>query len=69
MLSEDERRTLEKWVKRRGTARDLAMRARIVIACARGGSNLAVAAQLGANRHGQQVAGAISGRPAGRAVG
>ena len=51
MLSEDERRTLENWVKRRSTAQGLAMRARIVLACAQGGSNLAVAARLGVNRH------------------
>ncbi len=37
-LSEDERRRLENWVKRRNTAQGLALRARIVLACARGGS-------------------------------
>ena len=51
VLSEDERRTLENWVKRRSTAQGLALRARIVLACAQGGSNLAVAARLGVNRH------------------
>src|SRR5215469_2870979 len=50
VLSEDERRTLENWVKRRGTAQGLALRARIVLACAQGGSNLAVAARLGVSR-------------------
>ena len=50
MLSEDERHTLENWVKRRSTARGLALRARIVLACAQGGSNLAVAARLGVDR-------------------
>jgi transposase len=50
VLSEDERRTLENWVKRRSTAQGLAVRARIVLACAQGGSNLAVAARLGVNR-------------------
>jgi transposase len=49
MLSEDERRTLENWVKRRSTAQGLALRARIVLACAAGGSNVAVAARLGVN--------------------
>jgi transposase len=49
MLSEDERRTLENWVKRRSTAQGLAQRARIVLACADGGSNVAVAARLGVN--------------------
>jgi len=50
VLSEDERRTLENWVKRRSTAQGLALRARIVLACAQGGSNVAVAARLGVNR-------------------
>src|SRR5712692_2629737 len=50
VLSEDERRRLENWVKRRSTAQGLALRARIVLACAQGGSNLAVAARLGVNR-------------------
>jgi transposase len=50
VLSEDERRTLENWVKRRSTAQGLALRARIVLACAEGRSNLAVAARLGVNR-------------------
>jgi hypothetical protein len=44
MLSEDERRSLENWVKRRSTAQGLALRARIVLASAVGGSNVAVAA-------------------------
>jgi FixJ family two-component response regulator len=51
VLSEDERRTLENWVKRRSTAQGLALRARIVLACAQGGSNLAVAARLGISRN------------------
>jgi transposase len=50
VLSEDERHTLENWVKRRSTAQGLALRARIVLACAQGDSNLAVAARLGVNR-------------------
>ena len=50
VLSEDERRTLENWVKRRSTAQGLALRARIVLVCAQGGSNVAVAARLGVNR-------------------
>jgi transposase len=50
VLSEDERHTLENWVKRRSTAQGLALRARIVLACAQGGSNLAVAARLGVDR-------------------
>jgi len=50
VLSQDERRTLENWVKRRSTAPGLALRARVVLACAGGGSNVAVAARLGVNR-------------------
>ncbi len=38
------------WVKRRRTARGLALRARIMLACARGGGNVAVAARLGVDR-------------------
>jgi transposase len=49
VLTGDERRTLENWVKRRSTAQGLALRARIVLACAQGGSNVAVAARLGVN--------------------
>ena len=50
VLSQDERRILENWAKRRSTAQGLAVRARIVLASAEGGSNLAVAARLGVNR-------------------
>jgi hypothetical protein len=46
VLSDDERRTLENWVRRRSTAQGLALRARIVLACAEGGSSVAVAARL-----------------------
>ncbi len=49
VLSDDERRTLENWVRRRSTAQGLAQRARIVLACADGGSNVTVAARLGVN--------------------
>jgi transposase len=49
VLTEGERRMLENWVKRRSTAQGLALRARIVLACAQGGSNVAVAARLGVN--------------------
>ena len=44
MLSEAERRMLENWAKRRSTAQDLALRARIVLASAEGHNNIAVAA-------------------------
>jgi transposase len=51
VLSEDERRALENWARRRTTAQGLALRARIVLACAQGGSNVAVAARLGVARN------------------
>jgi transposase len=41
---------LENWAKRRKTAQGLALRARIVLACAEGRSNVAVAARLGVSR-------------------
>ncbi|MER6304426.1 IS630 family transposase [Kitasatospora sp. NPDC001539] len=50
VLSMAERQVLQGWVKRRTTAQGLALRARIVLACAEGGSNLAVASRLGVNR-------------------
>jgi transposase len=50
VLSGAERRTLENWAKRRKTAQGLALRARIVLACADGGPNVAVAARLGISR-------------------
>src|SRR5512133_2452812 len=50
VLTGDERRTLESWARRRSTAQGLALRARIVLACAEGASNIAVAARLGASR-------------------
>ena len=50
VLSEAERRTLENWAKRRKTAQGLALRARIVLACAEGRSNTAVAARQGISR-------------------
>ncbi len=50
VLSEAERRTLENWARRRKTAQGLALRARIVLTCAEGHSNIAVAARLRVNR-------------------
>src|SRR5947207_11175968 len=50
VLSDAERRTLENWAKRRKTAQGLALRARIVLACAEGRSNVAVAARLSVSR-------------------
>ena len=49
-LTDQERRILEGWTRRRTTAQGLAMRARIVLACADGGSNTHVAERLQLNR-------------------
>jgi DNA-binding NarL/FixJ family response regulator len=49
-LTENERVTLEQWARRRKTAQALAQRSRIVLACARGGSNTEIAAELGLAR-------------------
>ena len=47
VLTDDERETLERWSRRHTTAQALAMRCRIVLACAEGGNNVEVAARLG----------------------
>src|SRR5262245_13193416 len=47
VLSEDERQTLTRWANRPKSAQRLALRARIILACADEPSNTAVAAQLG----------------------
>lgn len=49
LLTEDERRTLEQWARRPKTARRLALRARIVLACADGLPDRAVAARVPAS--------------------
>jgi transposase len=46
-LTEDERLTLQRWARRSKTAQALALRAKIVLACAQGVSNQQVAEQLG----------------------
>lgn len=46
-LSDEERAELQRWVRRRKTAQDLALRARIVLACAAGVSNAQVCRDLG----------------------
>ncbi|MEV4316748.1 IS630 family transposase [Actinocrispum sp. NPDC049592] len=46
VLSDVERQTLEGWSRRRSTAQALALRARIVLACAEGLSNMDVVRQL-----------------------
>ena len=47
MLSNDERETLVRWSRRRSSAQALALRCRIVLACAEGLTNQAVAARVG----------------------
>jgi transposase len=49
-LTAEERQVLEGWARRRKTSQALALRARIVLACADGGSNTEVAATLGVSR-------------------
>ncbi len=50
VLSAEQRDELERWVRRRRTAQPLAMRARIILSCAEGGSNTDVAGRLGVSR-------------------
>jgi len=47
ILSDEERATLEQWARRPKTAQRLALRSRIVLACASGLTNTQVAKQLG----------------------
>jgi transposase len=48
-LSETERETLQRWVRRHSSAQALALRSRIVLACAEGRTNKQVAAAEGVN--------------------
>lgn len=47
MLSDEEREQLVRWARRRKSSQALALRSRIVLACADGADNKAVAARLG----------------------
>jgi transposase len=47
VLTDDERQTLQRWSRRAKTSQALALRCKIVLACAEGQTNQAVAAQLG----------------------
>lgn len=47
VLTDDERATLERWSRRAKSSQVLALRCRIVLACATGATNKAVAEQLG----------------------
>ena len=50
VLTDDERVTLERWARRPKSAQALALRCRIVLACADGGTNVAIGQRLGINR-------------------
>lgn len=50
VLSEDEQETLQRWARRPTSAQALALRCRIVLACAEGGSNSVIASRLGVTR-------------------
>jgi transposase len=47
VLTDDERQTLQRWSRRSKTSQALALRCKIVLACAEGQTNQAVAEQLG----------------------
>jgi transposase len=49
-LTEDERATLQRWARRAKSSQALALRCRILLACAEGVSNAAVAARLGISK-------------------
>src|SRR6266508_6948686 len=46
-LTDEERQTLQRWARRGSSSQALALRCRIVLACAQGLSNVAVGEQLG----------------------
>ena len=67
-MSDVERETLLRWARRAKTAQALALRARIVLACAEGVTNKDVAAELGVlAADGGQVAGPVRARTGWRA--
>jgi hypothetical protein len=49
-LSTEERETLRRWARRHSSSQALALRCRIVLACAEGGTNKEIADRLGVNR-------------------
>ncbi len=49
-LTEEERDTLRRWARRHTSSQALALRSRIVLACADGKTNTAIAAELGCNQ-------------------
>lgn len=50
VLTDEERETLQRWAARPLSAQALALRCRIVLACAEGGTNIVVAGRLGISR-------------------
>src|ERR1019366_7023070 len=50
VVSDEQRRLLERWVRALGTPQSVAMRARIVLLAAGGESNSAIARELGVSR-------------------
>lgn len=58
-LTRDEHETLDRWARRRMTAQALALRARLILACATGQSNTAVATRFGVTK---QMVGKWRGR-------
>lgn len=50
VLSDHERETLENWLRRHKTSQQFAARARIVLGCAEGKTNLAIAEQEGCSQ-------------------
>ena len=50
VLADEEVAALQRWARRPTTAQALALRCRVVLACAEGGSNTEVAARLSVNR-------------------
>jgi len=50
-LTEEQREELGRWTRRATTAQALALRARVILACAEGGDDVEVAARLGVDRN------------------
>ena len=68
-LTDEERPVLTGWSRRRTTAQALALRSRIVLACAAGRANTEVAESLGVSRETvRKWRSRVRGGPAGRAV-
>ena len=68
ILTDEERLRLDSFAHRSRTAPDLARRARIILACAEGHDNKAVAKRLDVADHRVEVARAICARAGGRFI-